>query len=226
MIFSGSDTIGTFSLLALLLSIFNIINLVASNVNNNNNRNNINDNSGNLNTADNTESNANSGSMTATQVMMVPPGVGRRKRNAESSVENPILTFNATNLILSHRHELIFEKKIQSLNEEFIEEIPLGTVVTLNAWHLSTFSKCQNRNFCEMGLNCATFGPGAEFSCEFGAQIISRWISEDFDQEKNLIKAFHEGRKLSDCHLLYQESCPVHEWNEFIKNSKNEINYS
>ena len=57
--FSGSESIGTFSILALLLSIFNIINVVASNVNNNNNRNNINDNSGDLNSADNTESNAN-----------------------------------------------------------------------------------------------------------------------------------------------------------------------
>ena len=73
----GSESIGTFSILALLLSIFNIINVVASNVNNNNNRNNINDNSGDLNSADNTESNANSNSETATQVMMVPPGVGK-----------------------------------------------------------------------------------------------------------------------------------------------------
>ena len=40
-------------------------------------------NSGDLNTADNTESNANSGAETATMVMLVPPGVGRRKRDLD-----------------------------------------------------------------------------------------------------------------------------------------------
>ena len=65
-------------MLALILSIFNVINLLATNNNNNNNRNNINDNLGNVNAGDNSESNANSNGMTATQVMLVPPGVGKR----------------------------------------------------------------------------------------------------------------------------------------------------
>ena len=60
---------------------FNIINLIASNANKNNNRNNINDNAQNINDNSNTESNANPGQSSANQVMVVPPGAGRRKRD-------------------------------------------------------------------------------------------------------------------------------------------------
>lgn len=78
---SAPSTVGGFSILALLLAIFNLINLLATNSNNNNNRNNINDNLGNVNAGDNSESNANSNGMTATQVMLVPPGVGKRYKH-------------------------------------------------------------------------------------------------------------------------------------------------
>ena len=66
-----------------MLSIFNIVDLVVTNANNNNNRNNINDNAQNINDNSNTESNANPGQSSANQVMMVPPGVGRRKRDID-----------------------------------------------------------------------------------------------------------------------------------------------
>ena len=66
-----------------MLSIFNIVDLVVTNANNNNNRNNINDNTQNINDNSNTESNANAGQSSANQVMMVPPGVGRRRKRTE-----------------------------------------------------------------------------------------------------------------------------------------------
>ena len=78
--FLANSDISTFSIIALLFSIFNIIDLLVSNANNNNNRNNINDNAQNVNVNSNTESNANPGQSAANQVMMVPPGVGRRRR--------------------------------------------------------------------------------------------------------------------------------------------------
>ena len=69
-----------------MISIFNIVDLLVSNANNNNNRNNINDNAVNLNDNSNTESNTNPGQSAANQVMMVPPGVGRRKRDIRTNV--------------------------------------------------------------------------------------------------------------------------------------------
>ena len=81
MKFLANGDISAFSIIALLISVFNIINLIASNANNNNNRNNINDNAQNINDNSNTESNANPGQSSANQVMVVPPGAGRKKRD-------------------------------------------------------------------------------------------------------------------------------------------------
>ena len=61
--------------------------LVVTNANNNNNRNNINDNTQNINDNSNTESNANAGQSSANQVMMVPPGVGRRRKREVNGTE-------------------------------------------------------------------------------------------------------------------------------------------
>ena len=90
----------TFSIIALLLSVFNIIDMLVSNANNNNNRNNINQNDFNANDNSNTESNANPDQASSNavknqgekrlyvspifgiKVMAVPPGAGRRKREA------------------------------------------------------------------------------------------------------------------------------------------------
>lgn len=83
----GNYDISTFSIIALMLSIFNIVDLVVTNANNNNNRNNINDNSQNINDNSNTESNANAGQSSANQVMMVPPGVGRRRKRELNGTE-------------------------------------------------------------------------------------------------------------------------------------------
>ena len=76
-----------------MISIFNIVDLLVSNANNNNNRNNINDNAVNLNDNSNTESNTNPGQSAANQVMMVPPGVGRRKRDIRTNVSHEVIIF-------------------------------------------------------------------------------------------------------------------------------------
>lgn len=221
----GDTSIGTFSLLALLLSIFNIINLVASNVNNNNNRNNINDNSGNINTADNAESNANSGSNTATQVMMVPPGVGRRKRDLLNNdlVQPQLSIINSTLRLSNSENDIILERPLIFNDEEFVDEVPLGLIMTLNAWQLSENHQhfgCHLRNFCELGLNCATFGIGAGLCCEFGAEIMARWLANDLADEIKLKTAFTKGQNLQDCHQIFQRSCSVSQWNSHIKGSK------
>lgn len=96
----GNYDISTFSIIALMLSIFNIVDLVVTNANNNNNRNNINDNSQNINDNSNTESNANAGQSSANQVMMVPPGVGRRRKRELNGTEVfPPLCFTNINSI-------------------------------------------------------------------------------------------------------------------------------
>ena len=87
---SANSDISTFSIIALMISIFNIVDLLVSNANNNNNRNNINDNAVNLNDNSNTESNTNPGQSAANQVMMVPPGVGRRKRDIWTNMSHEV----------------------------------------------------------------------------------------------------------------------------------------
>ena len=88
MIFSANNDLSTFSVIALLLAIFNIINLIASIANNNNN---INDNANNNNDNSNTESNGNPDQASANQVMMVPPGAGRRRRDKRYAEVNNML---------------------------------------------------------------------------------------------------------------------------------------
>ena len=216
--------------MALLLSIFNIINLVASNVNNNNNRNNINDNSGNLNTADNAESNANSGSNTATQVMMVPPGVGRRRRDLFEP-KKALLSVENSMIILSADNDLILLEQIlpSNMNRDFLDEIPLGIIATLNAWQIESAlnnatKSCTERNLCELGLNCAVFGPGSSLSCFFGAHVMTRWVATNDAEEKKYLRAFEDGIKLENCHDLHNENCPVALWNEFLAATKNRPN--
>ena len=91
MTFSAENDLSTFSVKALLLSNINIINLLASNSNNNNNLNNIYDNANNNNDNSNTESNGNPDQASANQVMMVPPGAGRRRRDKRYAEVNNLL---------------------------------------------------------------------------------------------------------------------------------------
>ena len=90
-----------------MLSIFNIVDLVVSNANNNNNRNNINDNTQNINDNSNTESNANAGQSSANQVMMVPPGVGRRRKREVNGTEVFLLP-----LFVQQKFYLIFQSSV------------------------------------------------------------------------------------------------------------------
>ena len=104
---SANYDISTFSIIALMLSIFNIVDLVVSNANNNNNRNNINDNTQNINDNSNTESNANAGQSSANQVMMVPPGVGRRRKREVNGTEVFLLP-----LFVQQKFYLIFQSSV------------------------------------------------------------------------------------------------------------------
>ncbi len=220
---TGSDEIGTFSLITLLLSVFNIINLVASNVNNNNNRNNINDNAGNINTADNTESNANANGMTATQVMMVPPGVGRRKRDTLSSLkgQNGSTTLWANSSMVVLDNVLTCELPTQ-LTPDFIEELPLGIMMALNAWQVAEHGKaaCHERNFCELGLNSGVFGKGSMLVGRLASQIMARWLADHDKHEHDLIEAYSRGESFEDCHTLYGDQCQTEEWTSHLDEIK------
>jgi hypothetical protein len=212
------------------MSIFNIINLVASNVNNNNNRNNINDNSGNLNTADNSESNANSNAETATQVMMVPPGVGRRKRHDNNELDDDMrgeLLANGTLIRLSFGEDIAsIDLSPFCVNEAFLEEVPLGIVMALNAWNVAerynSTVACHNRNLCELGLNCAVFGPGSTVVGKLAAPVMARWIASNDAEEVALIEAFNTGVALEDCHKFYGDDCQLTEWNNQLVRMKSE----
>ena len=152
--------------------------------------------------------------------------LGRRKR--DSSFHNStILKSNTTHFSLTSELEDIFTIRLpQNEIEEFIEELPLGIVVTMNAWHLVNNSPCLPRNFCEYGLNCATFGPGAQFVGEFGSVTMSRWLATSDFQENELQTAFNRGLNLQNCEELYSKDCHVYHWNTFIKSVKNNSSLS
>ena len=140
--------------------------------------------------------------------MLVPPGVGRRKRDLDGDLTlgETRLVANNSHLSLKHGEILLYQKQFPELNAEFLEEIPLGIVVTMQAWHLSTISSdettrtiCTERNFCELGLNCAVFGPGSLYICYFGAETIARWLANESCQEDNYLMAFQRGANLENC---------------------------
>ena len=158
--------------------------------------------------------------------MLVPPGVGRRKREA-SHEEDSRLILNNTHLLLKYGKENMVTYSLpQVTSQAFIDEIPLGILVTLNAWHLAEAFQpkenvtCLARNFCELGLNCATFGTGSQLTCTFGAQTMSRWLSQNGPQEKEYLDAFYDGVRLRNCQQLHETSCPVWIWNQFIAQTK------
>ena len=164
--------------------------------------------------------------------MMVPPGVGRRKRdnNDFNIYDKTMLTANNSHLTLTHGNDLLHQMPYPSLNSEFLEEIPLGIVVTMQAWHLSSISldkktqtKCTERNFCELGQNCAVFGPGSLFACQFGADTMARWLASESSQEVDYLKSFKYGVNLESCET-HNALCPVHHWNNFIAEAKEYTN--
>ena len=169
-------------------------------------------------------------------VSLVPPGVGRRKRydhDYNKTQVKTMLVANQTHLSLKKDQDLLHQRQLTELSPEFIEEIPLGIVVTMQAWHLSSIlfknettqiqTQCTERNFCEYGQNCAVFGPGSLFTCQFGAEIMSRWLASETCQEVNYLTAFHKGSDLESCEK-YNSSCPVTDWNSFITHVKKYTN--
>ena len=162
-------------------------------------------------------------------VMLVPPGVGRRKRDADI-LEVSKLHLNFTHLNLVNPVEEITSTRLpDQISDDFLNEIPLGILVTLNSYHLfesfnskSDFT-CHERNFCELGLNCATFGSGSKFACKFGVETIVRWVADYVESEKCYLEAFEAGANLENCETLYGELCPVHHWNQFISDTKSKL---
>jgi len=205
-----------------MLSIFNIIDLLVSNANNNNNRNNINDNAQNVNDNSNTESNTNPGQSSANQVMMVPPGAGRRIRDLFGITEDSPAaylgyeiqnkrTFNSTsdnktfkihlspliNNITSSWYNLHVEKA-----SEIKSEVLLGINMASNAWflleNLDPDDKCHIMNICELGFNGSVWGEMSELVTEFSGLMFSRWISNENEHEQYLVSGLRLGMELGE----------------------------
>jgi len=202
----GGGDISAFSLIAVLLSVFNIIDLLVTNANNNNNRNNINDNAQNQNINSNTESNANPDQASANQVMLVPPGVGRRKRETRHNqtalfMELQILNNSRISLNLFDKDDISFNNistEAVSFNrsrEEIIDELGLGVGMVLNSWHLykSGVLHCQHRNTCELGFNGAVWGDVSSLLTEFSGKIIARWFTDSVESEKKMLDSLKKG---------------------------------
>ena len=107
--------------------------------------------------------------------------------------------------------------------QDFIEEMPLGIIMTMNAWHLATHQTCLPRNFCEYGLNCATFGPGAQFIGQYGSLTLARWLAKSDDQEHQFLQSYLKGADLENCNQ-FSDLCHVSHWNSYVKSEKNKNN--
>ena len=161
-----------------------------------------------------------SNSETATQVMMVPPGVGRRKRESTINSTSSFLSTNSTHLSLNIDTKEVLMTKLPTGNfQDFIEEMPLGIIMTMNAWHLATHETCLPRNFCEYGLNCATFGPGAQFIGQYGSLTMARWLAKSDDQEHKFLQSYLKGVNLENCNQ-FSDLCHLSHWNSYVKSAK------
>ena len=161
-------------------------------------------------------------------VMLVPPGVGRRKRDLDEehhyqscNSNQAFLQANSTHFSLTHCNQTLVNITYDKpLTDEFLEEIPLGIVMTINAMTVAQGNNlnipCQNRNFCEFGLNCGFFGTGSIKMCTIGSIFMSRWISHNDNEENNFLTAFTQGTNLANCHDLYDSQCNVAKWNTHL----------
>ena len=77
--------------------------------------------------------------------------------------------------------------------------------------------------YLKLGQNCAVFGPGSLFACQFGADTMARWVANDSSQEFDFLKSFKNGANLDSCET-HNASCPVHHWNNFISEAKDFTN--
>ena len=85
---------------------------------------------------------------------------------------------------------------------------------------------CQNRNFCEFGLNCGFFGTGSIKLCTIGSIFMSRWLSHNDIEENNYLKAFTQGTNLANCHDLYDSQCNVAKWNIHLDEIRSNVSTS
>ena len=163
-----SSGISTFSILALVVSIFNLASLVVNTSNNNNNQNNnVNSNQGNGNGAQNSASNANSDSATVNQVMLVPPGVGRRKRDANAPCRLELTKTKEGFLRLSlDKDYVVHNFSIEDIY--FKESMALGAV-----YLMQSLLKANNTpDMTQVVKECQEFGSGAELVCSFVVKVL------------------------------------------------------
>jgi hypothetical protein len=227
----------TFSIIALLLSIFNIIDMLVSNANNNNNRNNINDNEFNSNDNSNTESNANPGQASTNQVMAVPPGAGRRRREAREGKEP-----GGSGLLWTERRNTTFRlvlwpeglpvagvasgwHRLPRGRAALQGELALALVMVANAWALLEGEEtpaCRARNLCELGHNGVAWGGAGAAVVELLGPVLARWAAADEEEEVELEEAGRWGRERgprggAGCEARWRDACPVAVWDAKVR---------
>merc|ERR1719507_178032 len=234
----ASSSMSTFSIIALLLSVFNIIDMLVSNANNNNNRNNINQNDFNANDNSNTESNANPDQASSNAVMAVPPGAGRRKREAMEG--RSVLRLENR----SHWFRLTLEPEggeaVQGAwyptkrgRKGAQDEVMLATSAVLNGWVLAQekgTEHCWRRNLCELGYNGAVWGRIGEAVVEMMESVVTRWLARSNEEEVELLEAARLGRQRGraggsrgGCEQSWTKECPVEEWNQLVNDTRAKV---
>jgi hypothetical protein len=109
-------------------------------VNNNNNNNNRNDNAANTNSISNAESNSNPEVMTATQVMTVAGGVGRRKKRESDEKSKIVISWHKNGTAVAEIPGLYpFQVRRDGvmLDDNFLNSAAAGIALAHNAWKLS-----------------------------------------------------------------------------------------
>ena len=166
-------------------------------------RNNINDNAQNVNDNSNTESNANAGQSSANQVMMVPPGVGRRKRELNQTspyllLISPEVEDMKFRIVMKAAddgdgllHSSWYSRGLGTPRREVEEESMLGMSAATNAWQLlqSSPRNCHLRNFCELGFNGSVWGEYGGLMVEMMGNIMMRFVSQHDEEESELSRA-------------------------------------
>ena len=140
--------------------------------------------------------------------------------------KSAFLSANSTHLSLQNDGEDVLIAKLPPSHfQDFIEEMPLGIIMTMNAWHLANHETCLPRNFCEYGLNCATFGPGAQLVGEFGSLTMARWLAKNDDEEGKFLESYQKGQNLENCNQ-FSDLCHVSHWNSYVKSTKNKRDFT
>ena len=152
--------------------------------------------------------------------MLVPPGVGRRKRRTVPESVNITLQSTMINpsaiqvKLLNGGKE---DKALLLVPDEgwplFFEELSVGTFLVMNTWlshqriikdadNEKLLSICQKRNYCELGANASLIGAGAITI----VQLIENIVIDNFCSNCNSIEhkiALHNGLSKRYCAWIY-----------------------